>query len=73
MSRIPRVSGRECARALDRVGFVLDRQRGSHMTLVRREPFAALTVPDHKELDTCTLRAVIRAAGLTVEEFNELL
>jgi hypothetical protein len=43
------------------------------MTLVRREPFAALTVPDHKELDTCTLRAVIRAAGLTVEEFNELL
>jgi len=51
----------------------LDRQRGSHMTLIRPEPFAAVTVPDHRELDARTLRAVIRASGLTVAEFRALL
>jgi hypothetical protein len=43
------------------------------MTLVRRKPFAAVTVPDHRELDAGTLRSVIRGAGLSVEEFKKLL
>lgn len=43
------------------------------MTLVRREPFAAVTIPDHRELDAGTLRAAIRGAGLTVEELKRLL
>jgi predicted RNA binding protein YcfA (HicA-like mRNA interferase family) len=52
---------------------VFDRQKGSHVTLVRKEPFAAITIPDHRELDAGTLRAVIRGAGLSVEEFKKLL
>lgn len=43
------------------------------MTLVRSEPFSAVTIPDHRELDAGTLRAIIRGAGLTVEEFRKLL
>jgi predicted RNA binding protein YcfA (HicA-like mRNA interferase family) len=58
---------------LQKVGFVLDRQKGSHMTLVREDPFKALTIPDHKELDAGMLRGIIRVAGLTVEEFRALL
>ncbi|MEQ1933501.1 MAG: type II toxin-antitoxin system HicA family toxin [Fimbriimonadaceae bacterium] len=73
MSYLPRISGRECGRALESVGFSLNRQKGSHMTFVRKNPFAAVTIPDHKELDAGTLRAVIRGAGLTVESFKELL
>ena len=73
MSYLPRISGQECRKALEKIEFVLDRQRGSHMTLVRKRPFAAVTVPDHKELDTGTLRAVIRGAGLSVDEFKRLL
>ncbi|MCW5941233.1 MAG: type II toxin-antitoxin system HicA family toxin [Fimbriimonadaceae bacterium] len=73
MSHLPRISGRDLRKALEKAGFALDRQRGSHMTLVRREPFAAVTIPDHRELDAGTLRAAIRGAGLTVEELKRLL
>ena len=73
MSRLPRVSGRECVQALSRAGFYNRRQRGSHIILRRDEPFAQVVVPDHRELDTGTLRAIIKQAGLTVEQFGELL
>ena len=73
MSGLPRISGRECVRALVGIGFYTRRQRGSHIILRRDDPFAQLVVPDHKELDRGTLRAIIRQSGLGVEEFTELL
>ena len=73
MSGLPRLSGRECVRALKKAGFTLIRQKGSHMVLRRDEPFAQVVVPDHRELDRGTLRAIIRQTNLTVEEFAELL
>jgi predicted RNA binding protein YcfA (HicA-like mRNA interferase family) len=73
MSRLPRISGRECVKALQRVGFYLKRQESSHMILRRDKPFGQLVVPDHKELDRGTLRAIIRHAGVGIDEFIELL
>jgi predicted RNA binding protein YcfA (HicA-like mRNA interferase family) len=73
MSKLPRLSGRECAKALERVGFAFIRQTSSHMILRRNEPFAHVVVPDHKELDRGTLRAIIRSVGLSVDEFLRLL
>jgi predicted RNA binding protein YcfA (HicA-like mRNA interferase family) len=73
MSKLPVISGAECVRALEKAGFVVHRQRGSHLTLVRQTPAAQTTVPDHKELDRGTLRAIIRQAGLSVDEFVALL
>jgi len=73
MSRLPRISGRECIKALEGEGFYFRRQEGSHIILRRDEPFAQIVVPDHKELDRGTLRAIIRQAGLSVEEFVRLL
>lgn len=73
MSKLPSLSGRACVKALERAGFVVKRQEGSHVILRRAQPFAQLVVPDHKELDRGTLRAVIRQADLTVEEFLRLL
>jgi len=58
---------------LERIGFVLKRQEGSHMVMRRDQPFAQVVVPDHRELDRGTLRAIIRSAGLSVEEFKSLL
>jgi len=72
MSTLPRISGRDCVKLLLKVGFYIRRQQGSHIILRRNEPFAQLVVPDHKELDRGTLRAIIRQAGLSVEQFNEL-
>lgn len=73
MTRLPRLSGRECIRALENAGFYVTRQRGSHVMLRRDTPSARVTVPDYRELDSGTLRAIIRQAGLTVEEFVALL
>lgn len=74
MTRLPVVKARECIRALERAGFVLDRQEGSHVTLIRGNPFVRVTIPQHnKTLKKGTLRQIIRDAGLTVEEFVELL
>jgi predicted RNA binding protein YcfA (HicA-like mRNA interferase family) len=60
-------------RALAKVGFQLDRQQGSHMILFRAEPPTTLSVPDHRELDRGTLRALLRQAGISPEEFQRLL
>ncbi len=73
MSRLPVVSGRECVKALEKVGFKFARQRGSHMILYRDEPSAQVVVPAHREIDRGTLRAILRQASLTPEEFADLL
>jgi len=74
LSRLPRISGRQAARALQRLGYEFDRQEGSHMILRQVHPLhRRLVVPDHKELPKGTLRAIIRQAGLSVDDFAALL
>jgi predicted RNA binding protein YcfA (HicA-like mRNA interferase family) len=73
MSKLPVVSAAQCIRALEKTGFVVYRQRGSHIAMVRTTPPSQTTIPNHKELDRGTLRAIIRQAGLTVDEFIALL
>ena len=73
MSSLRSISGQECGTALAKVGFYRKRQHGSHIILRRDVPFAQLVVPDHKELDRGTLRAIIRQANLTADEFTTLL
>jgi len=73
VSKLPVVSGAQCIKALEKIGFEVYRQRGCHIVLVRKSPPAQTTIPNHKELDRGTLRAIIRQTGLTVEEFVELL
>ena len=73
MSKLPVISGRELVHALEKIGFHLDRQKGSHMILYRADPPTTVTVPNHRELDRGTLRAILRQAGLTAEELQRLL
>ena len=73
MSKLPVLSGTKCIKALEKAGFYFKGQEGSHMTIRRDEPFCQLVVPLHKELDRGTLRAIIRQAGLSVNEFTKLL
>ncbi len=73
MSKLPVISGRECIKVLNKTGFYFKRQEGSHITLRRDDPFGQLVVPDHKELDRGTLRAIIRQSGLSVDEFVKLI
>jgi predicted RNA binding protein YcfA (HicA-like mRNA interferase family) len=73
MSTLPRISGRECVKALEKKGFFFKRQEGSHIILRRNTPFCQVVVPDHKELDRGTLRAIIHHTGLSVDDFVSLL
>lgn len=73
MSRLPVISGRECIKALEKAGFYSKRRESSHVVIRRDDPFAQIVVPDHKELDRGTLRAIIRQAGLSVDDFVRLL
>jgi predicted RNA binding protein YcfA (HicA-like mRNA interferase family) len=73
MTRLPRASGRQCCEALGRAGFLRIREHGSHVVLRRSDPFSQVVVPDHRELDRGTLRAILRHADVSVEEFVRLL
>ena len=74
MPKLPAVSGIEVVKALAKIGYDVDHQTGSHMILRQREaPHRRLSVPRHSELAKGTLRAIIRQAGLSVEEFLGLL
>ena len=73
MKKLPRISGRECVKALLSLGFYRKRQEGSHIILRKDSPFAQIVVPDHKELDRGTLRAIIRQASVNVDEFIDAL
>ena len=71
MPKLPRFSGREVAKIFQHFVWVIVRQRGSHIILVKENQNATLSVPDHKEVAQGTLRGLIRSAGLSVEAFLE--
>lgn len=71
MPHVPLMSGREIVHVFGQLGWQIARQRGSHIILVKEGARATLSVPDHKEVARGTLRSLIRAAGLTIDEFLE--
>ena len=73
--KLPRVSADEVIRALERLGFVQIRQRGSHITLKKKTSAGDIgcVVPLHRELAIGTLRSILRQAAVTPEEFMENL
>jgi predicted RNA binding protein YcfA (HicA-like mRNA interferase family) len=73
VARLPVCSGDEAIRAFEKAGWRVARQKGSHVSLVKPGTPVILTVPLHRELDRGLLKALIRKAGLTVEEFITLL
>jgi predicted RNA binding protein YcfA (HicA-like mRNA interferase family) len=73
VSKLPHISSRECVRALEKKGFYVVSQAGSHIKMRRDTPYAQVIVPVKRELAVGTLRSILRTAGLTVEEFIALL
>lgn len=73
MPRLPDISGRQAVAAFQKAGFEVRRQRGSHIVMTKPGFPATLSVPDHRELKPGTLRALVRKAGLTIHQFQQLL
>ena len=69
--RLLPVSGKEMVRVFSKVGFKVERKRGSHIIMSRGDEL--LVVPEHDPIAKGTERELIKDAGLTVEAFNALL
>jgi predicted RNA binding protein YcfA (HicA-like mRNA interferase family) len=72
MPQLPVMSGRELVRALSGLGYMVVRQRGSHIRLAcpgRK----SITVPDYKTIDRSLIRKILRDARIMVEDFYQLL
>jgi predicted RNA binding protein YcfA (HicA-like mRNA interferase family) len=73
VTKLPIISARECISALGKVGFYVVRQKGSHITMRCDNPPGRVTVPNHRTIKPGMLRRIINDAGLTVDEFSNLL
>ena len=75
MSKLPAARSRDVSRVAESLGFVLDRQRGSHAIYLRSSDNRRVVIPMHsgKDLKPGTLRGIITDLGLTPEQFAKLL
>ncbi len=73
MTKLPNISGKVCIKALAKIDYYQKRQEGSHIILRKDDPFSQIVVPNHKNIAKGTLRTIIKNAGLTVDEFINLL
>ncbi len=73
MPAVPILKPREVVKLFIKLGWQVDRQRGSHIILTKEGHPATLSIPNHSEVARGTLRSLIAKAGITVEEFLEAL
>jgi predicted RNA binding protein YcfA (HicA-like mRNA interferase family) len=66
-------SGKEVIKALRRMGYYIDHQRGSHVFLHNLDINNSVVVPLHKELKKGTLHSILKKAGLDIDGLKELL
>jgi predicted RNA binding protein YcfA (HicA-like mRNA interferase family) len=73
MGTLANISGKEAVKAFLRAGWSREGQTGSHLILTKEGERATLSIPQHKEVKPGTLRGIIRAANMSVDEFLQLL
>jgi predicted RNA binding protein YcfA (HicA-like mRNA interferase family) len=73
MGKLSNISGKEAVKAVERAGWYQQGQVGSHLVMTKSGQRANLSIPQHKELSVGTLRLLIRAAEISVDDFLNLL
>jgi predicted RNA binding protein YcfA (HicA-like mRNA interferase family) len=75
MTKVPSLPYDQVIRALQRDGWVVVRQKGSHIRIQKHTPTETLklTIPVHRPIKRSTLSHILKQAKLTVEEFGGLL
>ena len=66
-------SGKDVVKALRRIGFIIDHQRGSHIFMHNLEKNISVIVPLHKELKKGTLNSIIKKVCITIDKLKELI
>ncbi len=73
MGILNNISGAEAVKAFKKAGWKAIGQVGSHLMMIKSGVRVNLSVPQHKELSIGTIRSLIRKAGMSVDEFLDLL
>jgi predicted RNA binding protein YcfA (HicA-like mRNA interferase family) len=73
VGKLGNISGREAAKAFEKAGWIPLGQVGSHLVMVKPGIRVNLSIPQHKELSAGTLRALVRNADMSVDEFLSLI
>jgi predicted RNA binding protein YcfA (HicA-like mRNA interferase family) len=73
MGKLSNISGKDAVKAFEKLGWQKRGQVGSHLVMTKEGEKANLSVPQHRELAPGTLRKLIGYAGISVDEFLELL
>ena len=71
MPKFPGLSGADIVRALEKLGFVIARQSGSHILMKRDNQ--GCVIPNHKEVKIGTVNCILRQAGVSAQEFSKVL
>jgi predicted RNA binding protein YcfA (HicA-like mRNA interferase family) len=66
-------SGKQIIKALKKIGYIIDNQKGSHIFLHNTDLNKSIIVPNHKELKKGTMNNILKKVGLTIEDLNKLL
>lgn len=69
MGALPVLNGKDLVSVFESLGWSVARQRGSHVIMVKEGEIATLSVPNHKEVASGTLRSLVRSANLTMDQF----
>jgi len=67
------VSGKDIVKALRRLGFIIDHQRGSHIFLHNLDKNQTVIVPNHKEIKKGTLHNILKSTDLSIDKLKELI
>jgi predicted RNA binding protein YcfA (HicA-like mRNA interferase family) len=75
MSKVPSLNYQQVIKALRRNGWIVIRQKGSHIRLQKRLPdeMLKIIVPAHRPIKRSTLSHILKQARLSISEFNDLL
>jgi len=69
MPTLPILRPREVVKGLERFGWTVARQKGSHIILTKEGHIASLSIPNHSEVARGTLRSLLSRAGIPIETF----
>lgn len=71
MPKLPIVNGKELVKILSKIGYIFDRQKGSHMIMIKNDK-RSIPVPNHKPVSYRTVEMIIKQAEITKEDFIKL-
>jgi predicted RNA binding protein YcfA (HicA-like mRNA interferase family) len=66
-------SGKQLVKALRRIGYYVDHQKGSHIFMHNLDRNVSVTIPNHKELKKGTLKSILKKVQLTINELKKLV